>query len=121
MELWGLGDLVIATPFLRAASEKFAVTLVSKPFGKDLQPRFWPDVTVIPFQAPWTAFKHKYRLYRWPWREIYHLRKQIGGRRFDVGLSARWGDPRDHLLLALAGAKERLGFPRMGSGMFLTR
>ena len=30
-ELWGLGDLVIATPFLRAASEKFDVTLLAKP------------------------------------------------------------------------------------------
>jgi heptosyltransferase-2 len=31
------------------------------------------------------------------------------------------GDPRDHLLLALAGVKERIGFPRMGSKIFLTR
>ena len=41
--------------------------------------------------------------------------------RFDFGLSARWGDPRDHLLLLLAGAKTRLGFPRLGSGIILTQ
>jgi heptosyltransferase-2 len=40
--------------------------------------------------------------------------------RFNVGLSARSGDPRDHLLLLLARAKRRIGFPRMGSQMFLT-
>jgi ADP-heptose:LPS heptosyltransferase len=120
VELWGLGDLVIATPFLRAVSGKFDVTLVAKPYGKDLQRRFWPDVNVIPFLAPWTAFKHKYRLYKWPWRELLQLQKQIGGSRYNVGLSARW-DPRDHILLSLAGARERIGFPRMASQIFLTR
>ena len=40
--------------------------------------------------------------------------------RFDFGLSARW-DPRDHLLLLLAGAKTRLGFPRLGSGISLAK
>jgi ADP-heptose:LPS heptosyltransferase len=120
VELWGLGDLVIATPFLRAASEKFAVTLVAKPAWMDLQVRFWPGVTVVPFLAPWTAFKHKYRLHTWPWREVFRLRRQIGRGQFDVGLSARW-DPRDHILLALAHAQQRLGFPRMGSGVFLNR
>jgi ADP-heptose:LPS heptosyltransferase len=119
VELWGLGDLVIATPFLRAASEKFDVTIVSKPYGMDLQARFWPGVTVIPFLAPWTAFKRKYRLYAWPWRKLFHLRNDMFLGRFEVGLSARW-DPRDHLLLALARVRKRLGFPRLGSGIFLT-
>ena len=115
-----MGDLVIATPFLRAASERFEVTLVCKPAWKDLQGRFWPEVNVIPFLAPWTAFTGKYRLHRWPWRDLWRLRQAIDHRKFDVGLSARW-DPRDHFLLTLARAKTRLGFPRMGSQMFLTR
>jgi heptosyltransferase-2 len=118
VELWGLGDLVIATPFLRAAAEKFEVTLLAKPYAKDLQTRFWPEMQVVPFNAPWTAFKHKYRLWAWPWREIYSLRKLLRGQ-FDVALSARW-DPRDHFLLALTRARRRLGFARMGSRMFLT-
>jgi heptosyltransferase-2 len=37
-----------------------------------------------------------------------------------VGLSARW-DPRDHFLLTLAGARKRLGFPRLRSQVFLTQ
>ena len=37
---------------------------------------------------------------------------------FDVGLSARW-DPRDHILMAFLGAKRRIGFPRIGSQVFL--
>ena len=69
VELWGMGDLVIASPFLRAASKRFSVTLLAKPYANDLQARFWPDVKVVPFIAPWTAFEHKYYLWRWPWRE----------------------------------------------------
>lgn len=119
VELWGLGDLVIATPFLQAASQKYAVSVLAKPFARDLQERFWPAVEVVPFIAPWTAFRRKYRLWAWPWRNIFHLR-HVAARRFDIGLSARW-DPRDHLLLRLLGARRRLGFPRLHSEVFLTQ
>ena len=119
-ELWGLGDLVIATPFLRAAAEKFDITLLAKPFALDLQPRLWPDVRVETFTAPWTAFKNKYHLWRWPFLEIIRLRRRLARRHFEFGLSARW-DPRDHLLLKLVGAKNRLGFPRVRSQIFLTQ
>jgi heptosyltransferase-2 len=120
VELWGLGDLAIATPFLCAASERFDVTLLAKPYALDLQRRLWPGVRVITFVAPWTAFKNKYQLWQWPWREITRLRNQLAAEYFDFGLSARW-DPRDHLLLTLFGAKSRLGFPRLRSRTFLTR
>lgn len=117
VELWGLGDLVIATPFLQAASRKFDVTLLAKPYALDLQPRFWPEVRVRTFVAPWTAFYHKYELWRWPWGEILKLRT-LRREGFEVGLSARW-DPRDHVLLWVAGARKRCGYPRLGSRVFL--
>jgi heptosyltransferase-2 len=120
VELWGLGDLVIATPFLQAAAEQFDVTLLAKPFALDLQPRLWPAVRVNTFVAPWTAFKNKYHFWRWPLPEIIRLRHELAGEKFDFGLSARW-DPRDHLLLKLVGAKNRIGFPRLRSQNFLTR
>ena len=120
VELWGLGDLVIATPFLQAASERYAVTILAKPYANDLQARLWPAVKVVSFVAPWTAFTHKYRLLRWPWGEILRLRRELAAQRFDFGLSARW-DPRDHFLLWLARAKTRLGFPRMASQLSLAQ
>ena len=119
VELWGLGDLVIATPFLRAASEKFDVTLVAKPYAVELQARLWPGVRVVPFITPWTRFQGKYRLWQWPWRGLVQLRRQLAATRFDAGLSARW-DPRDHFLLLAARVKMRLGFSRMQSQIFLT-
>ncbi len=119
VELWGMGDLAIATPFLHAAAERFEVTLLAKPFAAEMQPRFWPGVQVKTFIAPWTAFRGKYQLHRWPWKELFALREELRRENFDVGLSARW-DPRDHLLLGFFGAEKRLGFPRTGSGVFLT-
>jgi len=120
LELWGLGDLVIATPFLQAAAEHFDVTLLAKPYALELRPRLWPAVTVVPFTAPWTAFRAKYELWHWPWPELFQLRRQLVAAAFDYGVSARW-DPRDHLALKLAGARERLGYSRLKSHRYLTR
>jgi ADP-heptose:LPS heptosyltransferase len=120
IELWGLGDLAIATPFLRAATETFDVTLLAKPFARELQPRLWPEVRVETFAAPWTAFKNKYDVWRWPFLEMGRLLRRLAEARFDFGLSARW-DPRDHLLLKIFGVKNRIGFPRVRSQIFLTQ
>ena len=120
LDLWGLGDLVIATPFLQAAVKKFNVTLLAKPFGLELRAPLWPTVQVLSFTAPWTVFRGKYRLWRWPWLEMYQLRRKLLAEKFDHAISARW-DPRDHLLMKLSGARERWGFPRLKSNFFLTR
>ena len=119
VELWGMGDLVLATPFLRAATETYEVTLLAKPMAQELQPRLWPGVEVTPFTFPWTAFRGKYNLTRWPWRELTLLAGQLRSRHFDIAVSARW-DPRNDVLLSLTGTRRRVGFPRLASGLFLT-
>ncbi len=122
IELWRVGDLVLATPFLRKACEKYEVTLLAKPFAADLRERFWPSLKIVSFNAPWTvfAFRDKYRLLSWPWGEMFRLCSQLRREHFDVAVSARW-DPRNDLLLCLTGARARLGFARMGSQAFLTK
>lgn len=120
VELWGLGDLIIATPFLRAATQRFDVTLLAKPHAAQLKPHFWPEVHVLPFHAPWTAFHQKYHLWHWPWRVIAQLRRHLVDERFAVSVSCR-RDPRDHFLMWAVGATERIGFPRWHSEAFLTR
>jgi ADP-heptose:LPS heptosyltransferase len=120
IELWGLGDLIIASPFLVAATRRFDVTLLAKPHAQEMRTHFWPEVNVVPFVAPWTAFRRKYRFWRWPWTEGNTLRKQLADERFAVAISAR-RDPRDHVLMFGIGATERIGFPRLRSERFLTR
>ncbi|HTD68422.1 MAG TPA: glycosyltransferase family 9 protein [Candidatus Limnocylindria bacterium] len=120
VELWGLGDLAIATQFLRAATEKYEVTLLAKVYAVDLAQRFWPGVRVEPLNAPWTAFRGKYRLWKWPFREFFRLRRVIQEQEFSICVSSRW-DPRDHALMRFFGIPQRFGFPRLNSQMFLTQ
>jgi ADP-heptose:LPS heptosyltransferase len=121
LELWGLGDLVIATPFIRAAADRYEVTLLAKPFAGEMRPRLWPTIQVVPFTAPWTAFRFhtKYSLWRWPWRKMLRLRRELRASHFDYAVSARW-DPRDHLLMRIMGVRQRLGYPRLNSQRYLT-
>ncbi len=119
LELWGLGDLALAVPFLRAATAHARVTVLAPPHADALLARFVPDVEHLPLLAPWTAFTGKYRLHRWPWEQLRAARRTLRARQFDLGVSAR-PDPRDHALLRLAGVKRRLGFARAGSAVFLT-
>ncbi len=120
IELWALGDLVLATQFLTAATKTYDVTLLAKPIARELQPHLWPGVQVIPFTFPWTAFTRKYALFAWPWRPLASVIRQLRQSHFDLTVSARW-DPRDHFLMALTRAKKRLGFPRLASSLFLTQ
>jgi len=118
-ELWGLGDLALAVPFLKAAAATRRVVLVAKPHAAPLIARFAPGVELYPLVAPWTAFRGKYRLLDWPWRTLGRAVRDLRGRKFGTGVSAR-PDPRDHVLLMLAGARRRYGFPRAGSSPFLS-
>ena len=119
LELWGLGDLALAVPFLRAAAAHTRVTVLAAPFAGPQLARFAPGVEHVALTAPWTAFTGKYRLHRWPWAELRATRRALRARHFDLGVSAR-PDPRDHALLWLADVQRRLGFARAGSGTLLT-
>lgn len=119
-ELWRVGDLAIATPFIQAATERFDVTVLAQPVARTFQQRFWPTARLVDFVVPWTAFYGKYRLHAWPWKGFWKLLKELRDSRFDAAVSARW-DLREHLLLRLTAARERFGFPNRGSRVLLTR
>jgi heptosyltransferase-2 len=119
VELWGLGDLALAMPFLRVATQHCRVTLLAKPHAAPLLRRFAPEVELVPLVAPWTAFRRKYDLPAWPWGQLADKLTTLRSRRFHAAVSAR-PDPRDHALMALAGAAQRAGFSRRGSRVLLT-
>jgi ADP-heptose:LPS heptosyltransferase len=118
-ELWRVGDLAIATPFIQSALQQFQVTVLAQSVAREFQKRFWPEARLVEFTLPWTAFRGKYRLHTWPWRALSSMVRDLRREHFDVAVSARW-DIREHLLLRLTGARERLGFPNRGSGALLT-
>ena len=121
LELWGLGDAVLMTTVLRPlVASGAAVTIVSKPGTAALLRPSYPKINYLVFDAPWTVFRNKYRLWRWPWRALFRLIRALHREKFDAAASVR-NDPRDHLLMLLAGARERIGFPRRASARLLTR
>lgn len=119
VELWGVGDLALGVPFLRAAVAHAEVTVLAKPHAASVLRRFCPEAQHVGLDAPWTAFRGKYRLARWPWRELRAQVRALRAARFDLGVSVR-PDPRDHALLALAGVRRRFGYGRLGSDLLLT-
>jgi heptosyltransferase-2 len=119
LELWGLGDLTFSTPVLQAAVERFDVTLVGKAHAQPLLAPTFPSMHFVAYEAPWSAYRDKYRLWRWNWRKLLAVLARLRRERFDAAVSVR-NDPRDHLFLRLAGARTRYGFPVRGSSAFLT-
>jgi ADP-heptose:LPS heptosyltransferase len=120
IELWGLGDLVIATTFLHRAVERYDVTLLAKPHAAAMLARDFPQVRMVAWDAPWTAFRDKYRFSRWALRQIVTLLLALRRERFAAAVSVR-ADPRDHLVMWLANVRTRYGFPRSGSTLLLNR
>jgi heptosyltransferase-2 len=119
LEFWGLGDLTFSTPVLRAAMERYDITLVGKAHARPLLAPTFPGIEFLAYDAPWSAYRDKYRLWTWNWRELLVLLARLRARHFDAAMSVR-NDPRDHLFLLLTGARQRFGFPRRGSSAFLT-
>ncbi len=119
LEFWGLGDLSFSTPLLRAAREHYHITLVGKEHAEALLQPSFPEIQFLAFDAPWSAYRGKYSLWKWNWPKLITLIARLRRERFDAAVSVR-NDPRDHVLMWLIGARRRLGFPRKGSRTFLT-
>lgn len=119
LEFWGLGDLTFSTPLLQAARGKYQITLVGKQHAAALLQPTFPEVRYLSYDAPWSAYRGKYALWRWNWNELLSLLGRLRRERFDAAVSVR-NDPRDHLFLWLTGAATRFGFPLKGSEAFLT-
>jgi len=107
------------TPVLQGLpAGDWKITVLAKPSICALIRMSYPTVHCVEFDPPWTVFYGKYRLWRWPWRKIFQVVGQLRRERFDAAVSIR-KDPRDHLLMWLASARRRIGFPTRWSRGFL--
>ncbi len=120
VELWGIGDLTFSTVLIRKALEAGdEVHLLGKPHAKELLELSFPSVRFISFEAGWTKFIHKYRIWNWNLRNFFFLLLRLRREKYDMAVSAR-NDPRDHFLMTLIGARRRFGFSQWGEGTLLT-
>jgi len=119
IELWGIGDATLMTPAIQGLlADDWKITILAKPPICALLQSSYPAIQGIEFDAPWTVFSGKYKLWRWPWLKIFRVLRRLRNERFNVAISIR-KDPRDHLLMWLAAIPRRIGFSIAWNRWFL--
>ncbi len=121
-ELWQIGDVVLVTPFLRAVRECFPtarITLLGKPHADELLKGSGLVDDVIVLDVPWTRTSGKYNPGAYDWRLFVDTIGLLRRRKFDLAFDARM-DLRSNILLALSGARRRVGFAYGGGDWLLT-
>jgi len=110
VELRMLGDAVMSMPFLRAAARSFELTVCCSTTSAPLAAMAAPLSRIVTWDPPWLAETGKYRLARYLRGNIAALVRCLRATRPHTAVCS-WADPRSHLLMALSGAPERIGFP----------
>jgi ADP-heptose:LPS heptosyltransferase len=122
VELWGLGDVVLATPFLAELRERFpnaSVTLLARSPAESLLSESGLVDDVVAFDFPWTSQTRKYAPSRYEARALRRLFAGLRARRFDLCFDAR-RDIRSNVVTYLAGAARRVGYDFGGGAYLLT-
>ena len=120
MEPWHIGDVVLATPVLRALRSRFpdaGISLLGKQHAEELLRHSGLVDEVIVFDLPWTAKSGKYAPGRYDRDAIHRLLGELRSRQFDLTIDARM-DLRSNYLTWLTRAPRRIGYD-FGGGSFL--
>jgi len=113
-----IGDIVLLTPLLRALRNGYPnahITLVAGSWSMEILKGTALVDEIIPFSAPWVKYGQGWH----GWLRCIQLAVQLKKRNWDLGIEVR-GDVRQILLLALSGAKYRVGYDFTGGGPLLT-
>ena len=122
IEPWNIGDVVLVTPFLSALRVRFPgarISLLARPYARQLLANTGLLDEVIDAELPWTAPKHKYRFDAAARRHMRDLVTTLRERKFDLTVDARM-DVRSNLLAAITLAPRRIGYDIGGGGWLLT-
>jgi heptosyltransferase-2 len=120
MEPWHIGDVVLATPALRALRERFPdarVSLLGKSHAEEILRHSGLVDEVIVFDLPWTSKTEKYAPRRYDAGALKALIDRLRSRHFDLTVDARM-DLRSNVVTYLTGAPRRVGYD-FGGGSFL--
>jgi ADP-heptose:LPS heptosyltransferase len=122
IEPWNIGDVILATPILRALRRRYPkarISILARPHGRELLEGSGLVDDVIVFDLPWTAQTNKYRFTPAKVREMRALVRTLRSRNFDLTLDSRM-DIRSNFLAAMSRAPYRLGYDIGGGGWLLT-
>jgi ADP-heptose:LPS heptosyltransferase len=122
IELWNIGDVVLAMPFLaelRALFPQAKIIMLARPHartvlaGTDLVDEF------IETELAWSERAVRYNPLAYNWRELARIRRELQRHHLDVAFSSRM-HVREQVVLALSGARRRIAFALGGGGGVLT-
>jgi heptosyltransferase II len=121
-ELWHIGDVVIAMPFLAALRQLYPsarITLLSKAHARDTLANTGLVDDVVSFDFPWTFLDEDRRPSVNEVLQIPGVIRLLRREKFDLAFDCS-RDGRNHLLLFLSGAARRIGFAFGGGDYLLT-
>ncbi|MCR4339236.1 MAG: hypothetical protein NUW01_05030, partial [Gemmatimonadaceae bacterium] len=121
-ELWHIGDLVVALPFLAALRERFPgarIALLAKGHAREVLSGSGFVDEVITHDFPWSYEDIEGRPRRLRLRETIAVIRRLRRERFDLAFDCS-RDGRNHLLLFVTGAARRVGFDFGGGARLLT-
>jgi len=122
LELWHMGDVVLATPALQALRTMYPdarITLLAKSHACELLASSDLVDEIVTFDFPWTAMTEKYDPSRYDRIAIRAIVKRLRDEQFDLCLDCRM-DLRSNVLTRSIGAKRRIGYDFGGGGFLLT-
>lgn len=121
-ELWHIGDVVIAMPFLAALRSLFPaakITLLAKSHARETLANTGLVDDVVSFDFPWTFLDEDRRPTLKELLQIPGVIRRLRRAQFDLAFDCS-RDGRNHLLLFLSGAARRIGFAFGGGDYLLT-
>ncbi|MFZ0829046.1 MAG: glycosyltransferase [Verrucomicrobiia bacterium] len=109
-ELRLMGDAIMSLPFIRAAQEKYRVFVCCQPAVSDVFRLVLPEEQIIPWRPPWIDEAKQYDIVQRKNPAMRSVLRCLQKVRAQTALCG-WADARVHVLMAMTGAKVRIGFP----------
>jgi heptosyltransferase-2 len=112
IELWNIGDVILATPFLaqlRAAFPGAKITLLARPFARELLEGSGLVDEFVTADLTWRGNTQALEPIRPDWGELVSTVRKLRRLRFDLGFSSRL-HLREHVILQLAKVRRRVGY-----------
>lgn len=112
VELWNIGDVVLAMPFLaqlRALFPGSKTTLLARPHARVILEGTGLVDEFIETDLAWSERATRFDPFAYRWAELRRLAREMRNRNFDLAFKCRM-HIREHVVLGLSGARRRVSF-----------
>jgi heptosyltransferase-2 len=122
IELWNIGDIVLTLPFLgqlRAIVTDAEITLLGRPFAAEILAGTGLVDRFIEAELTWKTESRSFNPFIYDWAELLRTVRALREQKFDLAFQVR-PHVREYVLVALSGARRRVGYATPGWGRTLT-